>query len=70
MIPPLLSDWEEIDARAKAIREVAKRVLDAMRHGTPLEVELQARAADRVSSDARVIQHSARVIGDEPGVPA
>lgn len=68
MIPPLLSDWEEIDARAKSIREVARRVLDAMRHGTPLEVELQVRAADRVSGDARVIERSARIVEPADGV--
>lgn len=62
MIPPPLSDWEEIDARAKSIREVAKRVLDAMRHGTPLELELQLRAAERVAGDCRVIQYSARIV--------
>jgi hypothetical protein len=68
MTPPLLGDWEEIDTRAKSIREVSRRVLDAMRHGTPLELELQLRAAERVASDCRVIQYSARIVGDEQGV--
>jgi hypothetical protein len=64
MTPPLLGDWEDIQVRAKSIHQVAERVLDAMRHGTPLELELQLRAAERVASDCRVIQYSARIVGD------